>query len=63
MPRRQVRLTRPKGSGRKQKPKLVGGDPAAPTTGEWDQMTEFGAFVGMFKSDVNQVVPLFQLTC
>ena len=49
MPRRQPRLTRPKGTGRKQKTKLRGGDPSAPTPEEWDTMTEFGAFVGMFK--------------
>jgi hypothetical protein len=49
MPRRQQRLTRPKGSGRKQKQRLRGGDPTAPSPEEWDTMTEFGTFVGMFK--------------
>jgi phage terminase large subunit-like protein len=58
MTRRQQRLTRPKGTGKKQKQKVTGGDPTAPTPEEWDNMTEFGAFVGMFKSCLI-LVPLF----
>ncbi|GLB39938.1 hypothetical protein LshimejAT787_0704480 [Lyophyllum shimeji] len=45
MPRRAARLTLPKKKPTNKKPKLAGGDPAAPTDEEWERMVEYGSFI------------------